>query len=71
MAEAEKDEVIPHAVVANYVAAFASARSLTCRVIEGADHGLSEARWDARFTALLVAWLQEQILSTDRLAASG
>jgi pimeloyl-ACP methyl ester carboxylesterase len=58
--EPEKDEIIPHAVVANYLAAFANAHSLVYRVIEGADHSLSEKRWDEWFTALLVAWLQPQ-----------
>jgi dienelactone hydrolase len=58
LVEPEKDEVIPHAVVANYAAAFAHARSLTYRVIDGADHGLSEKRWDESLTELLVGWLQ-------------
>ena len=42
--ESEHDDVVPHQVIANYLAAFAQAHSLTYRVIEGADHGLSEPR---------------------------
>src|SRR3954454_17268404 len=58
----EHDDVVPHQVIANYRAAFAQARSLTYRVIEGADHGLSEPRWQKAYTALLVKWTTEMIL---------
>ncbi|MFZ5510713.1 MAG: alpha/beta hydrolase, partial [Pseudomonadota bacterium] len=37
------------------------ARSLTYRVIEGADHGLSEQRWQQAYTSLLVNWLTEMV----------
>jgi hypothetical protein len=39
--ESEHDDIIPHPVLTNYMAAFQNARSLTYRVIEDADHGLS------------------------------
>jgi uncharacterized protein len=57
--ESEHDEIIPHPAVANYIAAFANAHSLTYRVIEGADHALSEERWERAYTDLLVNWLSE------------
>jgi pimeloyl-ACP methyl ester carboxylesterase len=57
--ESELDTVLPHPVTANYVAALASAHSLTLRVIEGADHGLSSVEWKQTYTDLLVAWLKE------------
>ena len=47
--------------MANYIAALANAHSLTYRVIEGADHGLSEERWERAYTELLVNWLSEMI----------
>jgi pimeloyl-ACP methyl ester carboxylesterase len=57
--ESRDDSIVPHAVVASYVAAFSSAHSLTHRVIEGADHGLSRAAWKEAYTALLLGWLEE------------
>jgi uncharacterized protein len=60
--ESEHDDVVPHQVIANYRSAFAQARSLTYRVVEGADHGLSEPRWQKAYTALLVKWTTEMIL---------
>jgi pimeloyl-ACP methyl ester carboxylesterase len=57
--ESEHDPIVPHAVVANYVSAFANARSLTYRLIEGADHGLTHEAWKQTYTDLLVTWLKE------------
>jgi len=57
--ESEKDQVMPHPVIANYVAAFTNSHSLTYRVVEGADHGLSSAQWKQAWTDLLVTWLKE------------
>ena len=62
MVESEHDDIVPHPVIANYRAAFEQARSLTYRVIEGADHGLSEERWQQAYTALLVGWAGEMVL---------
>ena len=61
MVESEGDKVIPHRVIENYVAAFSGTRSMTSRVITGADHGLSLKRWQQMYTALLVNWLTEMI----------
>ena len=60
--ESEDDEIIPHPVIANYMAAFQEARSVTYRVIAGADHGLSEERWQQAYTSLLVTWATEMVL---------
>lgn len=57
--ESEHDDVVPHATIANYVTACAHARSVTSRVIKGADHGLSEERWQRAYTSVLVNWLME------------
>ena len=61
LVESEHDEIIPHPAVANYIAALANAHSLTYRVIEGADHGLSQKGWERAYTELLVGWLSEMI----------
>jgi pimeloyl-ACP methyl ester carboxylesterase len=60
--ESEKDDVIPHAVIENYVAAFSKARSLTSRTIEGADHGLSTEPAQRAYTSLLLKWLTEMVV---------
>jgi hypothetical protein len=59
LVESEHDEIVPHPAVANYIAALANAHSLTYRMIEGADHALSEKRWEHAYTELLVNWLSE------------
>jgi pimeloyl-ACP methyl ester carboxylesterase len=59
--ESEHDEIIPHPAVANYIAALANAHSLTYRVIEGADHGLTKMEWERAYTELLVGWLSEMV----------
>ena len=59
--ESEHDEIIPHPAVANYIAALANAHSLTYRVIESADHGLTQQSWELAYTELLVGWLSEMI----------
>ena len=57
--ESEHDEIIPHAVITSYVDACAQARSLTYRVMSGADHGLSAPGGQRDYTTLLVNWLKE------------
>src|SRR5215217_3394538 len=54
--ESGHDDIIPHPVIANYMAAFEKAHSVTYRVIEAADHGLSEETWQQAYTTLLVNW---------------
>ena len=60
--ESERDDVVPHPVIANYMAAFERAHSVTYRVIKGADHGLSEEPWQQACTTLLVNWATEMVL---------
>jgi dienelactone hydrolase len=56
LVEAERDDVIPHQVLANYHAAFAGARSLTHVVIADADHGLTQPRWRQQYCETLADW---------------
>ena len=60
--ESQHDEVIPHAVIENYVGAFGKARSLTARVIGGADHGLSTEAAQRAYTTLLLNWFSEMVI---------
>ena len=55
------DHIVPHPVIASYVAALTNARSLTYRGIEGADHGLSKEPWKQAYGALVMSWLAEMI----------
>lgn len=59
--ESELDDIVPHAVISNYVEACIQPRSLTYRVIKGADHGLSTDAGQRAYTALLVNWMTEMI----------
>lgn len=59
--EAENDSIIPHTVIENYMTALSNARSLTSRVIRGADHALSTAEAQQNYTTLLTGWLTEMI----------
>jgi pimeloyl-ACP methyl ester carboxylesterase len=60
--ESEHDDIVPHAVIENYIAAFKKAHSLTYRVIEGADHALSEEAWQQAYTSHLINWATEMVV---------
>ena len=59
--ESQNDSVIPHSVVTSYVEACKHAHSLTSRVIQGADHGLSDEGAQRSYTSLLVNWMGEMV----------
>ena len=59
--ESEFDAFVPGQVIASYREALAGAASLTYRVLDGADHGLSEATAQHAYTGVLVNWLREMI----------
>jgi len=69
-AESARDDIIPHAVLENYVAALSGARSLTARLFSEADHSLSRKRWQQAYTTLLINWLTEMILGARSEAAA-
>ena len=60
--ESQKDHLVPHATIANYMSSFRQARSLTYRLIEGADHALSDAESRRAYSSLLVGWVREMVL---------
>lgn len=60
--EAEHDVIVPHAVTANYVRAFGQARSLTKRVIAGADHAFTSKLVQKAYTEVLIKWLHEMVV---------
>jgi pimeloyl-ACP methyl ester carboxylesterase len=59
--ESGHDTTIPHAVIENYRDAFGNARSLTYRLLDEADHALSNPSWRLAYTAILVNWITEMI----------
>jgi uncharacterized protein len=62
LVEAEKDVVVPHPVMANYARAFVNAKSLTSRVIAGADHALTGKEHQQEYTRHLRDWITEMVV---------
>jgi pimeloyl-ACP methyl ester carboxylesterase len=59
--ESERDVIIPRPVLQSYREAFAHTRSLTYRMIDGADHGLTDPDCRRAYTTILVNWITEMI----------
>jgi dienelactone hydrolase len=59
--ESGRDTMIPHEVIENYREALKSSRSLTYRVLDEADHALSDPACSEAYTTLLVNWLTEMV----------
>src|SRR5205823_7562899 len=59
--ESEHDFVVPHQVIVNYREACSRARSVTYRVMAGADHGLADESMQHAYTNLLVGWLRHMV----------
>jgi uncharacterized protein len=68
--ESERDDIVPHATIENYREAAKNARSLTYRVLEGADHGLSSEDAQRAYTGVLVNWLTEMVFGARHGAAA-
>lgn len=66
--ESEDDQTVPHPVVENYLAAFKRVRSVTYRVLSGADHALSSQESRQAYGALLVSWITEMTLGAKATA---
>jgi uncharacterized protein len=69
--ESQLDHTIPPTVITSYREAFIQSRSLTYRVIEGADHGLSKDASQRAYTSLLVNWMTEMVLGAREGNTSG
>jgi hypothetical protein len=59
--ESERDSIVPQQVVANYRDALSGAASLTWRVLDGADHGITDSASQLAYTRMLVHWLREMV----------
>ena len=62
LVQAEHDDVVPHTVMDNYVAAFAHSRSLTRRQVDGADHAFTTESAQKSYNAILCKWLCEMVM---------
>ena len=61
LVESEMDHIVPHPVIENYRAAFLRTRSMTYRMIRGADHALARPEWSEAYTTMLVNWMSEML----------
>ncbi len=59
--ESGHDHLIPPATIVSYRNAFARAHSLTYRVIDDADHGLSSPVCRQAYTSMLLGWTTEMV----------
>lgn len=59
--ESEYDDLVPHTTIASYMRAFLCARSVTYRLISGADHALSSPGSRRDYIVLISRWLREMI----------
>jgi pimeloyl-ACP methyl ester carboxylesterase len=62
LVESEHDDHVPHQTILSYRRAFSNAHSLTYRLIDGADHALSEESCRKAYSSLLTGWTTEMIL---------
>jgi pimeloyl-ACP methyl ester carboxylesterase len=62
LVESEHDAYVPHTTLMSYRAAFDKAHSLTHRLLDGADHALSEDRDQQAYTRLLINWISEMVI---------
>ena len=60
--ESENDHLVPHSTIMSYRAAFQHSHSLTHRVIDNADHGLTDKTAQEAYTSILVGWITEMVV---------
>ncbi len=68
--ESEHDDFVPHSTIMSYRSAFRRAHSLTHRIVDGADHALTDKQAQRAYTALLVNWITEMVTGA-RVSAPG
>lgn len=64
LVESEHDRFVPHATIMNYRHACSRARSMTHRMIDGADHALSTDADLAAYNSLLTQWVSEMVIGS-------
>ena len=64
LVEAEHDAIIPRQVIDNYAAAFGKARSMTRRMVHGADHGFGAKPAQQEYSRMLATWMTEMVVGS-------
>lgn len=59
--ESEKDEVIPHSVIENYLGVISDKRRLTYKIIKNARHSLTDEKLDKEYLHLLKNWFLDKM----------
>lgn len=59
LVDSEKDQIIPPSVIASYKEAFQKTKSVTRYTLKGADHQLTEPRWQTAYRAVVLGWLKD------------
>lgn len=62
LVESEHDTFVPHTTLMSYRAAFERAHSLTHRILDGADHALSQDCDQQAYTGILTNWFSEMVI---------
>ena len=62
LVESEHDHLVPHSTIMSYRAAFRRSHSLTHRIVDGADHALSDDVTQEAYTSILVNWVTEMVM---------
>jgi pimeloyl-ACP methyl ester carboxylesterase len=62
LVESEHDDFVPHTTLMSYRAAFEKAHSLTHRLLDGADHALSQDADQQAYTRILINWISEMVI---------
>ncbi|WP_397449978.1 alpha/beta hydrolase family protein [Pseudomonas sp. NA-150] len=60
--ESEQDDYVPHATLMSYRAAFYAAHSLTYRIVDGADHALTQDASQHAYSTMLSNWISEMVI---------
>ncbi|MNN94359.1 hypothetical protein D3C81_2129680 [compost metagenome] len=60
--ESEYDSFVPHTTLMSYRAAFEKTHSLTHRILDGADHALSQDCDQQAYTTILTSWISEMVI---------
>jgi pimeloyl-ACP methyl ester carboxylesterase len=62
--EAEHDTFVPHSTIMNYMDAFQDVHSLTYRIVDEADHALTEKSSQQAYTSILSNWTIEMVVGS-------
>ncbi|WP_043310678.1 S9 family peptidase [Pseudomonas sp. ML96] len=62
LVESEHDDFVPHTTLMSYRSAFVRAHSMTHRMVDGADHALTEDSAQRAYTSLLTGWIGEMVM---------